>query len=132
MNLFTSARKEMKRSRKEMAALIGVPLGTWKNLEAGRDARRPVYSRAVEMLLIIHRRGLMMTINPLRFYVRMTPNNKFAVFDSFKQYDIGVFVEYDDANDFRTVLIEREKRNQALTVDSEMAIVNSTTQENSS
>lgn len=100
----------MERSQSEMAALIGVPYATWKNLEAGRDVRRPVYTRAVEMLLVIHRGGLLMPLNPLRFYVRMTQGNRFAVFDSVRQYDAGVFVEHHDAEAFRVLLTEREER----------------------
>lgn len=59
-----------------------------------------------------------MPVNPLRFYVKMLDTNKFAVYDSVRQYNVGVFVELDDANAFRDVLIAREeKRLSVLTND---------------
>lgn len=120
MTEFKNIRQELGVSQKDMAGIMGVTVSCIQNLErtTPRFNQSQVFIKFARALLYLHKEGMLMPVNPLRFYVKMLDTNKFAVYDSVRQYNVGVFVELDDANAFRDVLIAREeKRLSVLTND---------------
>lgn len=132
MNELGIVRRELGWTQARTAEFMCLNYDTYRHLEASKRPVRKVYVRMLEMMLILKTEGLLpnMPISPTRFHIRMTSSSKFAIYDAFARIDVGEFVEYTDADEFRSLLIKREENR--LTMISEMAMVNSTTQENSS